>query len=151
MRKSSSTSFWKRPDPVKKIPFLALLAAALFYAAPQDRTLVTDAPVDSFVFMPDGKTLVASWDKHLRTWETGSGKAINDRTLEPGVFLVHANMLVETGEKGFQIWDLSADRHSKMINGTLEPRERGCFFRPQTDGRRLGKGTQRAPVGSGDR
>ena len=60
------------------------------------------------------------WDKHLRTWEVGSGRVISDRTLEPKNYLVDPNLVVQLKEGGFQIWDLSADRHSKIINGTAE-------------------------------
>jgi len=105
---------------VKTTVSLALLAAVLLSAAPQERTLTTDAPVDSVFFPPDGKTIMASWDKHLRTWEVDSGKLISDRALEPKVFPMDANLLIEVKEKGFQIWDLSADRHSKIINGTFD-------------------------------
>jgi WD40 repeat protein len=99
---------------------LALLATAVLSAAPQDRTLTTDAPVDNVFFPRDGKTIMASWNQHLRTWDLGSGKLISDRDLEPKVFPVNANLLIEVKEKGFQIWDLSADRHSKIINGTID-------------------------------
>ncbi len=105
---------------MRTTPFLALLAAVALPATAQDRTLVADAPVGSFFFLPDGKQIVASWEKHLRTWDVGSGNITSDRTLEPKVYLVEANLFLEYKEKGFQIWDLSADRHSKIINGTIE-------------------------------
>jgi WD40 repeat protein len=105
---------------VKATPFLALMANAVLAAAPQDRTLQANAPVSSVFFLADGKEIVAMWDKHMRTWDVGSGKVINDRTLEPETIPVDANLLIELKKKGFQIWDLSADRHSKIINGTFE-------------------------------
>ena len=105
---------------MKITALLAMLAAALLPAAAQDRTLMADAPVRSVFFLPDGKQIIAGWDKHLRIWDAGSGKVISDRTLEPGVMLADPNFLVEIKDKGFQIWDLSADRHSKIINGTVD-------------------------------
>ena len=105
---------------MKTTPLLALLAASVLSAAAQDRTLLADAPVRSVFFLPDGKGIVAGWDKHLRTWDVRSGKVINDRTLQPETMLVDANLLMESKKNGFQIWDLSADRHSKIINGTAE-------------------------------
>ena len=83
-----------------------MLAAALLPALAQDRTLTADAPVRSVFFLPDGKQITAGWDKRMRTWDIGSGKAISDRTLEPGVMLADPNFLIETKDKGFQIWDL---------------------------------------------
>jgi WD40 repeat protein len=120
MRKSFSTSFWRRPDPLKTTPFLALLAAAVLSAAPQDQILMADAPVRDVFFLSDGKAIMARWEKHLRTWDVGSGKVISDRTVEPKVFPMDANLFIEIKDKGFQIWDLSADRHSKIINGTFD-------------------------------
>jgi WD40 repeat protein len=120
MRKLLSTSFWKRHDRLKRILVLALLATAVLSAAPQDRTLLTDAPATSVFFLPGGKEVAASWDRHLRTWDAVSGELIGDRTLEPKVFPVDAKLAIEIKDKGFQLWDLSADRHSKIINGTFE-------------------------------
>lgn len=105
---------------MKATRFLALLAAAVLPATAQDQTLLADAPVGSVFFLPDGKEIVASWDKHLRTWDVVSGKVINDRTLEPEVHPVSANLFIEFKKKGFQIWDLSSERHGKMINGTID-------------------------------
>ena len=41
---------------------------------------MTDAPVRNVFFLRTGTAIMASWDKHLRTWDAGSGKLISDRT-----------------------------------------------------------------------
>ena len=42
------------------------------------------------------------WDKHLRTWEAGSGKVISDRTLEPADLLIDANLSSSSRAKDFR-------------------------------------------------
>ena len=91
MRKSLSTSFWKRPDPVKTDSVPGVIGSRLTPGFRTDRTLLADAPVRSVFFLPDGKQFTAGWDNDIRTWDIGSGKVISDRTLEPGVMLAEAN------------------------------------------------------------
>ena len=123
MLKSHSTSFWKRSDPMRKTPILALLTAALCAADPSDRSLLADAAVNSVFFSPDGKTVTASCrDNHIRTWDVGSGKVIEDRTVPSGVALLASNVIAEpsdSSQKSVRIWDLTAERQMQMVNGSL--------------------------------
>ena len=108
---------------MKSTPILALLAgAALSAADPSDRTLLADAAVESIFFLPDGKAMIATCsDKHIRTWDVGSGKVIGDRTLPLGGYLLDSNILAEPSDssgKAVRIWDLTADRQMQTINGS---------------------------------
>ena len=109
---------------MKRTPLLALLAAGSLSAAdPAVRTLLTDSPVQSVFFLPGGTAMVATCaDKHMRKWDTGSGKMIGDRALPSGGFLLDSNLLAEysdSNRKAFRIWDLTADRQRQTINGPL--------------------------------
>jgi WD40 repeat protein len=82
-----------------------------------ERTLVADAAVESICFAPDGKTLVATYaDKHVRTWDVGTGKVVGDRPV--GGHLLSSKVLAEpsAGGKTFQIWDLAAARRMFKID-----------------------------------
>jgi WD40 repeat protein len=109
---------------VRKALVLALLTATQLSAADlPDRALLADAVVNYVFFSPDGKTIVANCsDKHVRTWDVGSGKVIHDRSFPIAGQLLDSNILAEpTDEKqhGMRIWDLTADRRIQMVNGTL--------------------------------
>jgi WD40 repeat protein len=122
-RKLPSTSFWKKRDPVRNALVLALLASTQLLAADlPDRALSADAVVNSIFFSPDGKTIVANYsDKHVRTWDVGSGKIIHDRTFPLAVQLLDSNDLAEPTDEskpGMRIWDLTAERRIEIVNGT---------------------------------
>lgn len=94
----------------------SLCAATLCAATTPDRTLLADAPVESVFFSPDSKTIAASSNKHVRTWEVSSGKVLGDRPT--GGLLLSANLLAERSadRKATFIWDLAADRRMYSIN-----------------------------------
>lgn len=108
---------------MRNILVLALLATAqLFAADPSDRTLLADAIVNSIFFSPDSKSIVANCsDKHIRTWDVGSGKVVRDRSFPMAGQLLDSNILAEPTDesrKAVRIWDLTADRKIQTINGT---------------------------------
>ena len=108
---------------MKNTAMLALLAAAALSAADQpDRILRAGATVESIYFLPDGKKMIASCsDKHIRTWDVGSGNATADRTLPLGGYLLNSSVLAEptdSSRKALRMWDLAADREMQTVTGS---------------------------------
>jgi WD40 repeat protein len=93
-----------------------LSAVFALIAAAAERTLVSPAPIQSIAVSADGKTIVASCaDKHVRTWDVGSGKVVGDRGI--GGYLMSANLLAEPSgdRKSVHVWDLAAARQMYTI------------------------------------
>lgn len=106
---------------MKRTPVLVLLAAATLTAATSlDRTLRADAEVYSMFFSPDGKSIVATYsDRHIRTWDVGSGKMIGDRARPLSGYLLASNILAEptdNTQKATRIWDLREDGEMQIID-----------------------------------
>src|SRR5260370_37711596 len=60
-------------------------------------------------------------DKHIRTWDVGSGKATADRTLPMGGYLLNSSVLSEptdSSRKAVRLWDLTADRELQTVSGS---------------------------------
>jgi WD40 repeat protein len=90
---------------------------ALNAADNAERTLVSTAPIQTIAVSPDGKSIVASCaDKHVRTWDVGSGKVVGDRSI--GGYLMGVNLLAERSDdrKSVHIWDLAAARQMYTID-----------------------------------